>query len=171
MTTLTFILAEVYIVVFGGELLPLLSVLKVMGLIIVNVFSGAAIMFLPAYLIKSDSGYGAASTVLGTMIGFLTGIYIPIGVLPSAVQTFIKMVPAAHGTALMRQIFMDQPAAEVYANAPQAVKDHFFESMGVNFKIGESMVQPIVMIIVVVGAGLVFLGLSSLMMNKKRKNL
>jgi multidrug/hemolysin transport system permease protein len=75
LTLLTFVLAEVYIVLYGGELLAVKAVLKVMGLILFTTASSSIMMFYLVSWFNSVNAFSAASTIIGTLIGFLTGIY------------------------------------------------------------------------------------------------
>ncbi|MBN2696103.1 MAG: ABC transporter permease, partial [Bacilli bacterium] len=107
MSLFTLVLAEIYIVMFGGELLSLTAFLKVIGLTVFSVCASSAIIFFVTTFIKSQNAFGTASTVLGTLIGFITGIYIPIGQLPGGVQTVIKIFPVSHAAVLLRQAMMN----------------------------------------------------------------
>ena len=94
MSLVALVLSELYIVVSGGEFLPWGNMLKVLGLIVLSTMASGAIMFFVVSFFKTQNAYGVASTVLGTLIGFLMGIYVPIGVLPSGVQTVVKLFPS-----------------------------------------------------------------------------
>jgi len=107
MSFFTFVLAEIYIVINGGSLLPILSFLKVLGLIILSVSASSAFVFFLISFIKTQNAFGTASTLLGTLIGFLMGIYIPIGNLPEAVGGIIKIFPISHAAVLIRQVMMN----------------------------------------------------------------
>lgn len=169
LTMVSFLLIEVYIVVGGGYLLSWMATLKVLGLIVLNVFSGASILFFVAGFMTSANSFGALSTILGTMIGFVTGIYVPIGVLPDAVQAVIKFVPASHGTAMMRQVFMEDAAAKVFAGAPAGLKEEFYTAMGVTLSLDGTQISAPVMILVLIASGVLFLVLSALWMNRRKK--
>jgi len=108
MSFITFVLAEAYIVIYGGNLMSFVAILKTLGLIVLSVSCSSAIVFFLTSFIKSQNAFGTASTILGTMIGFLTGIYIPIGQLPAAVQTVIKIFPVSHAAVLLRQVMMNE---------------------------------------------------------------
>ncbi len=127
MSLFTLILAEAYIVIYGGHLMSFTSFLKTIGLIILSVSASSAIVFFLTSFFKSQNAFGTASTILGTMIGFLTGIYIPIGQLPGAVQTVIKIFPVSHAAVLLRQVMMNEAVGLDYL--PAGVK----ETLGVNF--------------------------------------
>jgi multidrug/hemolysin transport system permease protein len=142
LTLLTFVLAEVYIVLYGGELLPVDAVLKVLSLIVFTTISSSIMMFYLVSWFKSVNAYSAASTVTGTLIGFLTGIYIPIGSLPGAVQTAIKLIPPSHAAVLLRRIMMEQAEKVTFAGAPAEMLEGFRLEIGLAFKVGDSILSP-----------------------------
>jgi len=82
--------AEIYILANGGKLLELVPLLKLLAVMLLSVFASSSMVFFIVSFFRSLNAFGTASTIIGTLIGFLTGIYIPIGSLPSAVQTVIK---------------------------------------------------------------------------------
>jgi len=136
MSTAAFAAAEIYIALNGGKLLSAAAVLKVLGLIILSSAASGAMVSLLISFLKTPNALAVASTVVGTLSGFLMGIYVPISVLPKAVQTVIKAFPIAHAAALLRQVFMEVPLAESFAGAPPQVVDEFKQSLGVVFTIG-----------------------------------
>jgi len=137
LTILTFILGEVYIKINGGELLSFSQMLKVTGLIFLNLFSGSSIIFFFVALMKTNSAFQTFSSVLGTLIGFIAGIYIPIGVLSVSIQNITKFVPATYGVTLTRQVFMDKPISQIFAGAPEAAIVKFEKFFGAQVFIGD----------------------------------
>ena len=169
MTTVGLILAEAYIVLNGGELLSLTQLLKMLGLILLSVLSNTALLTFMVTFFKTNSSFGTASTLVGTLIGFLTGIYIPVGMLPQAVQGLVKLLPVSHTAVLMRQIFMEKPLQEVFSGAPQELISETLLSLGVRFTLNGSEVAPVVSVLFIAGAGIVFFALSAWRMTKKEK--
>ena len=141
LTLLTFILAEVYIVMYGGELLSLSASLKIIGLILYTTAFSSIMMFYLVSLFKSVNAYSAASTVIGTLIGFLTGIYIPIGSLPKSVQTVVKLFPPSHSAVLFRKIMMKPAEEAAFAGATTEVIQAFRLELGVAFRIGDTVLS------------------------------
>lgn len=168
MCLISLALAELYIVASGGAFLTLMQLLQVIGLIAVNVFSSSCLVFLLATFVHTSGGFATLSTILGTVIGFLTGIYIPIGILPAAVQNFIKFVPASHGTALMRQVFATEPLAKVFAGAPADVLQHFRAMYGITLQAGGKDLPAGIMMLVLAGSGVLFLLLSIIKLQHKK---
>jgi len=165
----TFILAEAYILLNGGEVLAFNAVLKVLALILLQIISSSFILFFIVSFMKTSSAFGTLSTVLGTLIGFLTGIYIPIGNLPSYVQTIIKLFPPAHTGTLLRQVMMKQAEQVTFAGAPSNFIEDFHLSMGVTFQLGETTITPVMSIVFLLITTLLFFGLAVFRLSKKER--
>ncbi len=166
----TLVIAQVYIVISGGELVSLIQLLKVLGIMLLCVFSSASLMFFVASFIKTTNAFATLSTIIGTMIGFLAGIYVPMGILPQAVQSVIKFVPISHGAALLRQVLMERPLEMVFEGALPSVMQSYMEFNGVVFKVGDSELSALAMILILAGSGVLFFGLSLIRAARMRVN-
>jgi len=169
MSIAALVLAEIYILAGGGKILGLVPLLKLLGVMLLSVFAGSSMVFFIVSFFKSSSAFSTASTIIGTLIGFLTGIYIPIGSLPSTIQTVIKVFPLSHAAALFRQIMMEEPMSEAFAGAPAQAITGFKEAMGVIFYFGDKEVTPLINILVLVATGLIFLILASVNISIKKR--
>ena len=163
------VLAEIYIMAYGGHLLSLIAYIKIICVIIISVISSSAMVFLLVSFFKSSSAFATGSTIIGTLIGFLTGIYIPIGQLPSAVQTVIKIFPVSHSGALLRQIMMNDATSAAFANAPAGTLEQFNIDMGVNFQFGSYTSTPFLSVAILAVAAVVFYGLAIISIARKSK--
>lgn len=166
----TFIIAEVYILISGGELVSLIQLGKILGIMLLCIFSSASFMFFITSFIKTTNAFATLSTIIGTMIGFLAGIYVPMGILPNAIQTIIKFVPISHGAALLRQVFMERPLDMVFGNAPPAAMKGYMEFNGVVFKAGENEISAVAMLLILAGSGVLFFALSVIRASKMKVN-
>lgn len=169
MCLVTLVLSELYILSNGGTLIGGMALLKVLGLILLSTFSNTALVLFFVSFFKSNNAFATASTIIGTVIGFLTGIYLPIGQLPNAVQWVIRVFPPSHSAVLIRQVMMAEPLAASFAGIPAEYMEGFKETMGVVFKFGDTTVTPLMSIAILVVSGLFFLGLSILNLSRKRK--
>ncbi|MCK5731492.1 MAG: ABC transporter permease, partial [Tenericutes bacterium] len=79
MSVISLAFAEFYIIISGGELISFIGLLKALGVILLSVFMSSSIVFLVIAFVKSNNAFGAISSVFGSMIGFLMGVYVPIG--------------------------------------------------------------------------------------------
>ncbi|MGG6310690.1 ABC transporter permease [Paenibacillus macerans] len=169
MSVVTFILGELYILMFDGELLPLFGMLKVLGLIILSVLASSSIVFFITTFLRSQNAFSAASTVIGTLIGFLTGIYVPMGSLPEAVQWVIKVFPVSHAGVLIRSVMLERSMVVSFAGAPVEAKADFTQSMGVVYRFGDYTVESWLSIVILLATTLLFFGLSLLNLSRKNK--
>jgi len=136
MTVFALALSLMYIAAKGGAV-PNASKLALLLLTAaLSVLCGNAIVFFVCMFINSSNAFSALSTVVGTLIGFIMGIYIPIGSLPETVQWIIKCFPLTHAAGMFRQIFADGELSALFANAPPAALDAFREHFGIVFSYG-----------------------------------
>ena len=141
MVLANFIVANIYVVMQGGELLPLIGNLKVLGLIIVSIMTFSSFFFYISLFMRTRNAFGTLATLVGTFIGFLGGIYIPIGVLGNNVQTVMNLLPVAHAVTLMRRIFMEGAIAQVFEGAPIEYYNNYADIYGLNVVIGNFELQ------------------------------
>lgn len=163
------VLAELYIVAFGGQLMDPLTLLKVVGLILFCCVVNTSIVLFIVSFFNSTNAFAAASTIIGTMMGFLTGIYLPIGKLPEGVQFVVKIFPVSHAAALFRQVMMADAIGETFAGAPEQAVTSFKEEMGVILGFGDYTVTPLVSFMILAATAVVFYALSILNMSRKKK--
>ena len=168
MCVVTFVLAEIYIVANGGELLPVHGIVKVFGIILLSVLSSSAMVFFLVSFFSSTNAFATASTVIGTLIGFLTGIYIPIGNLPDAVQLIVKIFPVTHAGVLFRQVFMNEPLETAFGDLPANAGASFREELGIILKFGDQTFQAGGHILVLVGVTVIFFGLAVWNISRKK---
>ena len=170
MTLITLVLAEVYIVAYGGQLMSLAAILKTVGVILLSTLTSTSIILFVVSFFKSNSAFSTASTIIGTLIGFLTGIYIPIGQLPDAVQWVVKIFPVSHAATLLRQVMMEAPLSATFAGAPAGSGASFKEFLGVTLKFGDTAASALTSIVILVGTAVLFFFLSMLNLSRKRRS-
>jgi multidrug/hemolysin transport system permease protein len=169
MSIAALIIAEVYIIANGGKLIEMAALIKLLGVMLISVFAGSSIVFFIVSFFKRSAAFSTVSTIIGTLIGFLTGIYIPIGSFPTSIQTVIKVFPVSHAASLYRQIMMEAPMEDSFANASPEMISSFKESMGVIFYFGGKGLPPLTNILVLIATGIFFLIISIAIISIKKK--
>lgn len=169
MTLITFALAEIFIVSRGGEVLGLTAFLKTLVILVLTNLCNTAIIFFVVTLLSSENAFATASSIVGTMVGFLTGIYVPIGSLPAAVQWVIKIFPPSHSVSLLRQVMMEKPLAETLAADTEGKLEGIKEELGIVLKVGSHDIPPMVSVLLLVVCGAVFYILSIYSLSRKKK--
>jgi len=169
MSIITTVLAEIYVVANGGNLMDIVTLSKVMGMIVLATITNTSLVLYMVSFFRSSNAFATASTIIGTMIGFLTGIYLPIGNLPDGVQWVVKCFPVSHAAVLFRQVMMEAPLAKTFADAPAEAIAEFNEMMGVTFKFGDTVISPLISILILIVTAVIFYGLAILNLSRKSK--
>ena len=137
MSTITLVLSVAYIAVSGGSLPDPADVGLLALTLALSVLCANAMMFFFTAFIKTLGAFAAMSAVVGALIGFVMGIYIPIGTMPGAVQWVIRLFPMSHAAAMFRQILADGPLAALFEGAPPEVLAEFREVQGIVYTYGD----------------------------------
>ena len=133
-------------------------------LVIPSTLSGSIIIFAMVSFLKSQGAFSGFFTVLSVMIGFLTGIYMPMGNLPDAMQTVGTLMPATHMAALFRQNLCSGPLADVFGTYDTS---EFRQEMGIDLHLGDFEFTPEASIIYVIAVTAVFFAISVVIMKRK----
>ena len=169
MSTFTLIISNIFLFLTGKTLITFDITLMLLGVILLAVLSSGAMVLFVVSFFHTSNAFAAASTIVGTLLGFLAGIYIPIGTLPDYLQTIIKFFPVSHSAALFRQILMESALIDAFSNAPVAIKEAFIFDMGVQYKFNGETMSKLFSIFYLIGTTILFFILSFLVMNRKRK--
>jgi multidrug/hemolysin transport system permease protein len=113
LTLLMWALTIMYAGIFVGYWYPFSVIFKVSLLVILYTFVSTAMMVFLTTLIKSVNAFGTLSGVLGTLIGFLSGIYMPLIVLGQAMIHVASLNPFTHMSILLKQVLLEKPFAEL----------------------------------------------------------
>lgn len=71
-------------------------------------------------------------TIVGTLVGFVGAIYLPMSMLPHSVSSVLKGLPVLHGAAMMRTVCTKDAIAKTFEGLPQIASNMFREQMGVS---------------------------------------
>ena len=163
----TLVLAQLYILWEGGNWMSLTTLFKVLGILLLSTFTNTSMVFFLTTFFASENAFSTASTVIGTLIGFITGIYLPTGNLPNAVQWVVKLFPSSHGAVLMRQAMMENAMNQSFSNIDDMT--WFKEFAGVTFIFGDKIVSPLMSILFLLISGCVFFALAVFNVSRKKK--
>lgn len=165
---LTLVIGGGYIGISSGEFLTVSETIGILGLIVLNVFVSACMMFLIAIFVHSMSAWNGINTIVGTLIGFVGGIYLPMGMLPEGVQNILKCFPALHGTAMMREICTKRVLEKTFSGFSPEVIEGCKEMMGITIKMGDSQVPVLGQVAFLLGCGIITIIISVLIFKKHK---
>lgn len=132
-----------------------------------NAFMYSGILYLIAVLIKSTSAYSGLSTTIGTLCGFLGGIYLPTGSLPDGVLSVLKCLPVLHGTALIRQTLTAGAQKTLFSGMSAEFSDKLEDIMGVKISFGEHILNSNTELAILMICGIIFLSAGAVILRRK----
>lgn len=169
MCMLSFITSIVFLSISGEQLPSFNTMVAVVCVIILSVLaSGSMVLFLVSFF-KTSNAFVAASTVIGTLLGFLAGIYIPIGSLPNYLQTIVKLFPPSHSAALFRQLLMESYLVDAFSTTAAGMKETFQYDMGVFYEINGKQTSKLFSVFYLCGTTLFFFTLSLFVLRRKNR--
>lgn len=169
MTVIALIAAEIYIVVNGGSFISGKYLIYLLLFMLLANFMNTSIVLFMLSLFKSMNAYSAAGIVVGSLIGFLTGIYVPIGSFSGAIQWIIKCFPISQSAAVYRQLMMHTPMEATFDGAPAELVTELKEHLGVYFTYGDYALSMEGSILIIAITGIVFFLLSWFVLGKKKQ--
>ena len=169
MSVVTLIISQIYLVYSGVYVLNFKELTEVFLIILMTSLSNSAMILFIVSLFSSEKAFSTASTIVGTLIGFITGIYLPISMLPDSVQIIVKLFPTSHGISILRQIFMKKQMDISFADVPTNYINEFKESMGVVYYINDKLVSNTASVFILIASTIIFFFLAVLILYKKKK--
>jgi multidrug/hemolysin transport system permease protein len=169
MCILTVVVGEVYFGICGYGLLTFEQTGKILIFIVLNVFTSASMVFLILNFVHTGSALSGVSTIIGTLVGFMAAIYLPMGMLPEKVQTVLKCFPLVHGSSFLREIFTQQIMTKTFENCPKELIDSYKEYMGMTITWSKEVISDMVKVAFLLISGIIFIGVSAVL--QKRRNV
>ena len=133
--TITLFITEIYGIIKGLDAFSFVTHLQLMGLIAVNSFVYAAFMYLLAMIAKTEGAWSGIGTVTGTLVGFLGGIYIPIGSLAKSIGIIMKCTPVIYGTSMFRSIMTKDIAETTFLGVPEELLEEYRIVTGIHLEL------------------------------------
>lgn len=137
-----FALSIVIVKLKGGPWLNLEQILQSLGIIVLLIISSALLSLYIASWVKTQNTYGVVNSMVGTFIGFVTGAYMPMGIMPVFVQNMFNILPVSLGASLLRQVYLSPILDSVFKNAPVEMLSEYRYFQGVDLKVFGRILTP-----------------------------
>ena len=154
---ITLIISEIYCIIQGAQPYSVGAHLQLGGAIAVNSFTYASLMYLLAMTAKTEGAWSGLGTVIGTLVGFLGGIYIPIGGFSDEIAAGIKFLPVIYSSKLFRSIMTADAENTAFSGAPSEMISEYRSIMGVDLELFGKDISDLACCIVLIICGIVFL--------------
>lgn len=132
-----------------------------------NAFMYAGMLYLIAVFIKNTNAYSGFGTTIGTLCGFLGGIYLPAGSLPEGVLSVLKCLPVLHGTALIRQSLTNEAQNILLSGKSEEYFEALENEMGVKIAFGDLVLNSQTELAILLICGIIFLGVGAVILKRK----
>lgn len=140
MSGVVLVLSVLYLGVVDGVWLSLATLMRIVAFIVLCCFSFTALSAFVVSFVRTPGAFSAFATVVGTILGFVAGAYIPIGSLPPAVGDVINALPFSQGGMLLRREFTvdSLPALADVAQAEASLRVFY----GIDAYVGDARIDP-----------------------------
>lgn len=166
---LAFVGCEIFLVSTGSEVLSGMEMLKVIGIIILSVALSSSINLFLVLFIHTQNAFSTLSTIIGTAIGFLCGVYVPMGALPNFVQNIIMYFPVSHTAVLLREVLMTDSIQTVFKQAtPEQIleyKTHY----GIVYELNDKLVSTAYSLWMIIITMIVFTAISIIIFKRQNR--
>ena len=86
----------VYLAALGSWYLSVSDVFGCVGVTLLSVLSSTAVVSLIVSFVRTEGAFSGVNIIIGTVVGFLIGAYMPISTFPKAVQTVTLFIPGSY---------------------------------------------------------------------------
>lgn len=109
----------------------MMDYLSILGVVTMGTMLSATIILPILAFIRTSSAFTTLSTIVGTFIGFISGVYLSIGSVGGSLQQVMTWFPLTQVNALLKQILMKDAINKVFDHAPSTVITNYKESYGI----------------------------------------
>lgn len=133
----------IYLAALGELIMTFTSIVTIICVLIFASITGVLFTVFICSFISHDSTMASVITIFSTAIGFLIGAYMPLFMMPEAVQYVCGFVPGTYACALFRYAFMSDGinAMSAYVGN-EALMEELTGSFGYNLNFFGYVVTP-----------------------------
>lgn len=131
-TTLIYIGIETYFITTTQITFSYQRILySILTIFLSNMISSLLVVIV-AILLKSQTSFSTFETLYGVVIGFFTGVYIPIGYYPDLIRNIFFYFPLCQTTSILRNMETKSVVTEILKNYPKEGHHILYETFGIN---------------------------------------
>lgn len=159
---------EIYLIAIYGISFTLFQFICILGVIMLSLLLGNFFVMLVVSFVKREQAMGAIGTIIGTMLGFFCGAYVPVGVLGENVTKIFTVLPFLPITALARQSFFMNISKTGLQK--EWISGEFAKIYGYELFLNNQKLSILSLILIVVGFVVLFSILLIIRFKKMKKN-
>lgn len=164
------VICLVWLAATGSWFLSVADVLVLLGTLVLSVLSSSTLLVFVVGFLRTEGAFTGLNVILGTVIGFLIGAYMPLSVFPTGVQYVTLFVPGSYSAGIFRNCFMNGALDNIAQNISPEFADALASqyALKLNF-FGTDM--PAWVMAIVLGATVLLFAVANLLAAKFRKKV
>lgn len=159
MTTVVFAVSLAYLALVDGVSLTAGQLARTYGYLVLSCIAFGALSAFVVTFVRTPGSFAALSTLVGTILGFAAGSYIPVGAFPEGVRNFVSALPFMQASMVVRREMTDGPLAAV-TDQPEAVEE-VQRLFGITAYVGDWVVPTGYVLLVLAAMAVVFTALAA----------
>lgn len=161
MSLLVLALSVLYLGVVDGMWLGPGALLRVTGMVVLCCAAFTALSALIVSGVRTAGAFSALATIVGTVLGFVAGAYIPVGSLPESVGNVINALPFGQAGMVLRRDFAAESLSAMTGGIAE-VEEALRQAYGIDAYVGDWLVPAGAVIAILVGLTIVCTALAAL---------
>ena len=121
----------VWLAASGSWFLSIADVFGCLGALLLSVLSSSTLLTLLVRFVRSEGAFMGLNVIVGTVVGFLIGAYMPVSYFPKGVQYFTLFIPGSYSAGLFRNLIMGGSLDRL----SETVAPQFAESLAEEFSL------------------------------------
>lgn len=134
-TLITYILIELFFIIQYGSYSSLQTIISSILTILLSNTIACTLILIIALFINNFTSFTTFETLYGVVIGFFTGVYIPIGYYPTIIRNIFFYFPLCQTTSLLRWINTKEITENILVSYPTNTHHILYETFGIKLSI------------------------------------
>lgn len=158
-TTLVLVASLAYLYFVDDVTLTAARLARTYGYLVLSCLAFGALSALAVSFVRTPGAYSALSTLVGTILGFAAGSYIPVGAFPEGVRSIVTALPFMQASMVVRQEMTAGPLNAV-TDQPEGIAQ-VQEVYGITAQVGDWNVSAGYVVAVLAAMAVVFTALAA----------
>lgn len=160
MTMIVLGVSLAYLFLVDGVVLGGVEIARSIGWIILSCVAFAALWAFVASVIRTTGAFSGLATIVGTIIGFLAGAFIAVGLFPEGVRAVVNALPFAQSAMLIRREFTADSLTALVGDEVEAI-DQLSAYFGITASVGGVEITVWLVVVSLVAYSVIFTGLAT----------
>ena len=113
----------IYLGATGGFYMTASEVFALIGTILLGSLSATSVTVFISGFFKNNATLGAFGGIVGAGIGFLTGAFMPMSIMPSFARGISIFVPGSHTGGIIRNLMMNGALENIGSSLPKGIPE------------------------------------------------